>query len=186
MRAKMAIFISAIIVSSHALGINDSYSGQIAESLDGPGSSVWTKLLNAFEIHSELSQLFVYEVAGSKEESLNKELARDMLRKWDRIANKEELEAGRLMHEEPMADIFDSIYGKESITPFRFEIEVKVSSKGSVVGIRFSDKTPDKIRRAKAEISNRLRKFVFRPSFIKGRFVSGSLFLTYKITVHTP
>jgi hypothetical protein len=186
MRAKIAIFISLIIVFSHALGIRDSFSGQMAKRADGPGSSVWIRLLGAFENHSEQSQLFVYEIAGSKENSLNKELARDLLRNWDRIANKEKLEAGRVMHEESIFDILESIYNREIIEAFVFKMEAKVSSKGSVVGILFIGETPDKIRRAKAEISNRLKKYTYRPAFVKGKFVSMTIILTCLVEVHTP
>jgi len=150
----------------------------------GPGSLLWSQLLAAFEDHTEYSRFFIEQIAGFQEKLLESKLAGVLLSEWDLVSNKKELEAISLIYNDQIDGILRTILIKNPQLPKIIKIEIKVSSLGKVLDIKFINIRMDQHKKEMIEIQNKLKKFIFRPAFVNGRFTSGSFILSCQATIH--
>ena len=140
----------------------------------GVGSKKWLMILKAFEIHDKESKDLIEEFAKSKNSSIEKNLAKELIANWDLLAKAEYL---KMPHPINKIENYLLLDKAEKYQIRLVIIAIDVDSIGKVIGVKVLRPKTVNIQKMPVDLSI-FKEYIFRPAFKEGHFISGSYIIT--------
>jgi hypothetical protein len=135
--------------------------------------TLWKDLLNSFETHTESSKHLVKTISERCNNQILGQLAKVLIEQWDIHWSDPIFSRAFLIYKNELIDLRDI---NEYSVPL---IEITINQFGTVDSVEFL--TPSENTELQKQISNTLKKYLFRPKFENGRFVSSKLIILFRI-----
>jgi len=140
----------------------------------GIDSKQWQMILRAFEMHDKISKDLIEVFARSKNSSLEKNLAKELLANWDLLTKAEYL---RSPHPINTIENYLQIDKAEKYQiPFLI-IAIDVDSIGKVIDAKVIKPKDDNIQKIPVDL-DKFKEYICRPAFKDDHFISGSFVST--------